>query len=157
MIYVVVLVLCFYFLLIFVFLFYCLFLCFFFPLLVHFYQWDGFNERTQQTILIEIHEKFSTYACFMRNNRKILLPLILAIFTKGNNLRDFLFDSSGNESLPIWDFLWKERICTKGVILFSSSVRWLHIIKVPKALKWQILWKLDKNLNSYRLFFICSL
>ena len=77
----------------------------FFPLLVHFYQCDGFNERTQQTILIEIHEKFSTYACFMRNNRKILLLLILAIFTKGNNLRDFLFGSSGNESLPIWDFL----------------------------------------------------
>ena len=75
MIYVVVVVSCFYFLLIFVFLFYCLFLSFFFSVTGSLLSVRWINERTQQTKLIEIHEKFSTYACFMRNNRKILLSL----------------------------------------------------------------------------------
>ena len=50
------------------------------------YWFTFISEMDLMRKLIEIHEKFSTYVCFMRNNRKILLLLILRHFYKGEQL-----------------------------------------------------------------------
>ena len=50
------------------------------------------------------------------------MPMFSTIFTKGNNFCDLRFLSMDDGTLPEWDLVLKERICSKGSDFFPLTV-----------------------------------